>query len=243
MIAFDEAVKSVIDELSVFRNANSKTNNQHFHRQGATGPVIRMPIVRRISLEQFKKIQQLPIKRIFVLCEQLLRTNREEEKTIAFDWAYRSGKKFVPADFSRLERWLKQHVNDWSDCDDLCCRPFGSFLLSFPQKIDSLTRWAVSRNRWIRRASAVAVIPSLRKGKQMDFAFGIADLLLTDDEYLVQKGYGWMLKEASRHFPDEVFQFVMERKRHMPRTALRYAIEKLPAAKRKEAMLVGQAHS
>ena len=57
-----------------------------------------------------------------------------------------------------------------------------------------------------------------------------------DKDDLVQKGYGWMLKEAGNRFPKEVFEHVMKHKREMPRTALRYAIEKLPVELRKEAM-------
>jgi 3-methyladenine DNA glycosylase AlkD len=49
-----------------------------------------------------------------------------------------------------------------------------------------------------------------------------------DDEPLVLKGYGWLLKEATRHYQDEVYQYILEHKHEMPRVALRYAIEKLP---------------
>lgn len=67
-------------------------------------------------------------------------------------------------------------------------------------------------------------------------ALKVAEILLQDREDLVQKGYGWMLKEAGNRFPKEVFEYVMKHKRQMPRTALRYAIEKLPSDMRQEAM-------
>ncbi len=57
-----------------------------------------------------------------------------------------------------------------------------------------------------------------------------------DKDDMVQKGYGWMLKEASKKHQAEVFDYVMKRKAEMPRTALRYAIEKMPAEMRKKAM-------
>lgn len=60
--------------------------------------------------------------------------------------------------------------------------------------------------------------------------------MLEDPDDMVQKGYGWMLKEATKKFPDEVFDYVMRHKGRMPRTALRYAIEKLPANLRRKAM-------
>jgi 3-methyladenine DNA glycosylase AlkD len=70
-------------------------------------------------------------------------------------------------------------------------------------------------------------------------AFEVADILLTDPEDLVQKGYGWMLKEAADSYRDEVYRYVLEHRAMMPRTALRYAIEKMPPSMRKEAMKKG----
>jgi len=59
---------------------------------------------------------------------------------------------------------------------------------------------------------------------------------VTDSDDMVQKGYGWMLKVASETYQHEVFEYVMRNKRAMPRTALRYAIEKMPDELRREAM-------
>jgi 3-methyladenine DNA glycosylase AlkD len=64
----------------------------------------------------------------------------------------------------------------------------------------------------------------------------VADALLEDPEDLVQKGYGWMLKEASRSHPQEVFDYVVRWRGTMPRVALRAAIKKLPEHLRREAM-------
>jgi 3-methyladenine DNA glycosylase AlkD len=75
-----------------------------------------------------------------------------------------------------------------------------------------------------------------KRGSFLTEALAIADLLLADTDDLVQKGYGWLLKEASRKHTDEVFSYVMANKRDMPRTALRYAIELMPKDLKAEAM-------
>ena len=85
-------------------------------------------------------------------------------------------------------------------------------------------------------AAAVVLIYSIRRGQNFKAAFQVADALLTDQDDMVQKGYGWMLKEISNHQPALVFDYVMANKRTMPRTSLRYAIEKLEAPLRREAM-------
>jgi len=75
-----------------------------------------------------------------------------------------------------------------------------------------------------------------KKGQFLKDVFEISDLLLLDEDDLVQKGYGWLLKVASHLHQKEVFDYVMKNKENMPRTALRYAIEKMPQSLRKEAM-------
>jgi len=82
----------------------------------------------------------------------------------------------------------------------------------------------------------VSLIYSVKNRKELIPVLKIAEILLKDKEDLVQKGYGWMLKEASNNFQKEVFDFVIKRKDEMPRTALRYAIEKMPAPLKKKAM-------
>ena len=66
--------------------------------------------------------------------------------------------------------------------------------------------------------------------------FDVAVKLLKDEDDLVQKGYGWALKEASKPHQKEVFNFVMKHRGKMPRTALRYAIELMPKSLKQKAM-------
>lgn len=88
----------------------------------------------------------------------------------------------------------------------------------------------------MRRAGAVSLIIPARRGKFLKDILEIADLLLIDEDDLVQKGYGWMLKAASQAHEREIFEYVMKNKNVMPRTALRYAIEKMPKELKTKAM-------
>ena len=121
--------------------------------------------------------------------------------------------------------------------------------MKYPDYIAKLKDWAKSPNRWVRRGSAVSLIIPVRKGLFLDDIIEIAHILLHDKDDLVQKGYGWMLKAASlsetfvkssdemkRKHLETVFNFVMKHKATMPRTALRYAIEKMPVDLKVEAM-------
>jgi len=99
-----------------------------------------------------------------------------------------------------------------------------------------LKEFAHAENNWEKRAAAVSLIIPARKGLFLSNIFEIADILLTDTDDLVQKGYDWMLKAASKASQQLVFEFVMQNKKVMPRTALRYAIEKMPEQLKKKAM-------
>jgi 3-methyladenine DNA glycosylase AlkD len=106
----------------------------------------------------------------------------------------------------------------------------------YPACLTGLKKWTASANRWVRRASAVSLIVPAKKGMFLGDILEIADRLHSDRDDMVQKGYGWMLKVASQAHLEEVFDYVMSRKATMPRTALRYAIEKMPSGLKARAM-------
>jgi len=197
---------------------------------------VRAPVSRMISREYFKKIKDLEKKKVFSLCEELLESGYIQEIGIAFRWAFRFKSQYQKKDFKIFEKWLKKYVSNWANCDDFCTHNLGYFITEFPEFIPEIKKWAKSKNRWAKRGSAVIFIYSVKRKKYLKHVFEIADILLLDKDDMVQKGYGWMLKEASNIYPKEVFDFVMKNKDKMPRTALRYAIEKYPDNLRKKAM-------
>jgi len=197
---------------------------------------VKTPVFREITRKYFSDIKDRPKQEIFRLCEKLLESGYLEERGVAFDWAYRLRNTFEKKDFPLLESWLKKYVMNWASCDSLCGRALGHFIYQFPEYFQNVKKWAVSRNRWFRRASAVVLIYSIMKDRPLEPVFEIADILLLDEDDMVQKGYGWMLKVASDREPKRVFEYVMKHKANMPRTALRYAIEKLSPDLKKQAM-------
>jgi len=230
-------LKELRRELARYADKKYRVNAQQFSKGKVKQPwVLRAPILRKVSGEFFKRTKNFSKLEIFSLCEELLESGNSEERGVAFDCAYRCKRHYEKSDFRVFESWLKRYVQGWGSCDDLCTRTFGYFLFQFPELVSKTERWARSRNSWLRRASAVVLIYSLRRKQMLPSALKVAEILLQDREDLVQKGYGWMLKEAGNRFPKEVFEYVMKHKRQMPRTALRYAIEKLPSDMRQEAM-------
>jgi 3-methyladenine DNA glycosylase AlkD len=231
-----EIVSAVRQDLVKQADPVNRESSQKFFKEGIKLHGVKVPLVLKIAGQRFKQLNGRSKDEIFTLCEQLLKSDFWEEAIIAFNWAYYLRASFVAADFKVFEKWVSKYVNDWAKCDTLCNHTVAAFIEMYPQYVSSLKKWAGSENMWLRRAAAVTLILPAREGKYLGDIFEIADILLLDKEDLVQKGYGWMLKEASRKHQDEVFAYIMKNKDAMPRTALRYAIEKMPAELKKQAM-------
>ena len=195
-----------------------------------------LPIQRKIARDYYPEIKHLDKKEIYRLAEELLKTNYFEMMTIATDWVRRQKKDFAKSDFKIFESWMNKYINSWANCDDFCNHILAEFIAMYPEFIKNLKQWARSENRWLRRGAAVTLVVPGRKGEFLKDALEIAKILLKDSDDMVQKGYGWMLKEASKAHPGEIFNFIIKNKSKMPRTALRYSIEKYSPAKKELAM-------
>ena len=224
---------------SLIENSDEKTRigSQRYFKEKIKVHGVKAATVRKVSKQYFREIKNLSKSEIFVLCENFWQTGFIEESFIACDWSDRIHKQFEPSDFEIFESWINQYVNNWASCDTLCNHTVGEFVMMYPEFIEKLKEFAHSENRWTKRAAAVSLIIPARKGLFLNDIFEIADILLMDNDDLVQKGYGWMLKAASQANQQAVFEYVMSKKAMMPRTALRYAIEKLPDELKKQALL------
>lgn len=249
----EEIVLQVRQKILACADTLSVSQSLSFFKEGEAPQKIhgvkKTADVNRIAKDSFKEIKNRPKNDVFDCCEALFASGYMEEMTVACKWAEMLHKQYEPADFCFFERWLDNYVDNWATCDNLCPHAIGTFVMKFPEYVSHLKIWAKSTNRWMRRGAAVTLIIPARKGLFLDDILEIAEILLLDKDDLVQKGYGWMLKAASmseifvkgtdeqkKEHLNAVFDFVMKHKAIMPRTALRYAIEKMPDELKKKAM-------
>lgn len=233
-------MENIIDKIrtELRHSIDEKTlaTSQIFFKEKIKLYGVKVPTVNKISREYFKLIDCKTKSEIVELCEILWQSGFIEESFIACNWSYYIHEKYEPEDFQLFEKWITNYVNNWATCDTLCNHTIGEFIEMFPEYIVKLKDWATSHNRWLRRASSVTLIIPARKGKFLNEILEIADILLLDKDNLVQKGYGWMLKAASEANQQEIVDYVIKNKSIMPRTALRYAIEKMPKELKIKAM-------
>ena len=232
----DPVIARIRAELRSGADPEIRKISQRFFREEIVCYGLKTPAVSAIARRYWKEVKTRPKEEIFALCEELYRSGYMEESFIVSNWAHALYGRYETGDLSVFRRWIDTYITNWASCDGFCNHTMGDFIEQFPGTVAELKRWTQSGNRWMRRAAAVSLIVPAKHGKFLKEALEIANLLLTDSDDMVQKGYGWLLKEASRKHTAEVFAYVMQNKKAMPRTALRYAIELMPKEMKAEAM-------
>ena len=125
-------------------------------------------------------------------------------------------------------------VNNWDLVDLSASKIIGKYLLNLPKKerkiIYTLAR---SKNLWKKRIAIISTYTFLHQEHDFVDIFKIADILLHDEHDLIHKAVGWMLREVGKRDQSILEQFLESRYKKMPRTMLRYTIERLSEKKRK----------
>ncbi len=232
----DPVIAAIRKELRENADPVIRESSKRFFKEEIKCYGIKTATVIAIAKNYWKGVKSRDKEEIFSLCEKLYRSGCMEESFIVSTWAHALSDRFEPGDLQVFERWIETWITNWASCDGFCNHAMGNFFTMYPDQIAELKRWAVSPNRWMRRAACVSLIVPAKRGEFLPEVFELADLVLTDPDDMVQKGYGWLLKEASRKHTAEVFGYVIRNRRVMPRTALRYAIELMPKDLKAEAM-------
>lgn len=233
----EQVLQRLRQELKRISDPKLQQTSQRFFKESIKTYGTKTGEVVKLGKTYFKEIKDLRKEEIFDLCESLWQSGYLEETFIACEWSYNIHKQYEEKDIHIFEKWIDKYITNWASCDTFCNHTVGEFIMMYPKYLATLKTWAKSKNRWMKRASAVSLIIPARKGMFLDDIFEIAETLLLDSDDMVQKGYGWMLKVASQSHEKEVFDYVMIHKSNMPRTALRYAIEKMPKELKAKAMM------
>jgi len=154
-----------------------------------------------------------------------------EEAGVAVGLVRRMRRSLRPEHFDVFDGWV-DHLTNWANTDGLCCDLISETVKLDPSFAGRLLNWTASGNRWRWRAAAVSLVPIVRRGGMLEEALSVADRLMEDRDEMVQKGVGWMLKEASKRHPEEVRKYLLKWRQRTSALVLRYASEKLPAEKR-----------
>ncbi len=178
---------------------------------------------KQCVLEEVGKLLQDPIHEcrltaLFILVGQFLKSDERRRKEI-------------------YELYLKKttFINNWDLVDSSAPNIVGTYLLDKPEARKTLLKLAKSKSLWEKRIAMMATFTFIR-AKRYQEALELAEILLHDEHDLIQKAVGWMLREIGNRDLKIEEKFLDKYAKEMPRTALRYAVEKISKEKKDEYM-------
>jgi 3-methyladenine DNA glycosylase AlkD len=150
-----------------------------------------------------------------------------EEKIAAVFLLEKLDGEFGDSEFKLFQSWLDR-ISSWADHDALVHDLIAPMIVSKPARGKTVFRWAKSPNRWHRRAACVALIRGTRARMFFPEIKKLSDSLLADEDDMVQKGLGWLLRETAKFDAKRTVPYLMKIRGHAPRLVLRTACETLP---------------
>ena len=187
---------------------------------------IRVPVLR----EQVKKFQKTALEDI----QKLLTSSFHEERLFSLLLLvdkFTKGDEGEKTAIYQLYLNNTQYINNWDLVDCSACKIVGVYLESRDRRV--LYKLVQSTSLWERRIAIMSTFQFIRKN-QFDDTLNLSEQLITDKEDLIHKAVGWMLREIGKRDTRVEKSFLKSRYKKMPRTMLRYAIEKFPEQERKQ---------
>lgn len=236
----DAIVERVMAELEAHARPLKGFDPHRYFRTTATTTFLNTgtPFMRRLGRVIAREHRAVwSLADALAVADVLVRDARFEAKGVGIEVLASFHARFTPSLLPRLKPWLaRDHSANWATTDALCGYVVGPLLLAHPDLAADVATWATHRNLWVRRASAVALIkPAVKAGgTALDAAFEVATALRGDPHDLIHKAVGWLLREAGRSDADRLVRYLRDGGSRIPRTTVRYAIERFPPALRND---------
>lgn len=158
-----------------------------------------------------------------------------ETKSIGIEVLALHRQALTPPMLATWKRWFaRNQSSNWATTDAICGMLIGPLLVRHPDRAKGLRAWARHPNMWVRRASVVGLIPLARKGLALDLLYANARTLHADPHDLIHKAVGWALREAGKTDMERLERYLRAHGRSIPRTTVRYALERFSAPKRRD---------
>jgi 3-methyladenine DNA glycosylase AlkD len=167
------------------------------------------------------------------IADQLFSGSVLEEKIVAVFLLEKLDAEFGDREFKLFESWLDR-ISSWADHDALVHDLIAPMIVAKPARARVVFRWAKSPKRWHRRAACVALIRGSRAKMFFPEIIKLSDSLLADEDDMVQKGLGWLLRETAKFDAKRTVPYLMKIRERAPRLVLRTACETLPASTKRK---------
>lgn len=206
---------------------------QHFFKEEVKSRGWYTAELRKLSI-RFRRtlLQERGLPFLVQVADKLFAGRILEEKVLAVFLLETLTDDCGDAEFRLFESWLSR-ISSWADHDGLVHYLISPMVAAKPSRAKNVFRWAKSRHRWHRRAACVALIRGTRQKMFFPEIKRLTAMLLCDEDDMVQKGLGWLLRETAKYDAKRTVPFLMSIRGRCPRLVVRTACETLPIATRK----------
>jgi 3-methyladenine DNA glycosylase AlkD len=231
----DEVAQRAVSLIKRKANPERAVGAQRYFKEQVASYGLTSNEVRDIAKALFEDVRGTwSVREAVDLCEILLPNKYLDVKGAATLIFLRYADDFEPDVFSTVKKWLaRNYLDNWASVDVLCPDALGGLLEKHPSLIQKIKDWTASPNRWVKRASAVSFIKLARQGKFLNAVYAVSKRLFAVEDDLIEKANGWLLREAGKTDMPRLEKFLMTLGPRIPRTTLRYAIERFPESKRR----------
>lgn len=224
----------MIRSLRAQRNATRAKGVQQYFKHAVVALGIDTPTLRQYGREQLRRLKPCwTVAEGVALCDRLLREPELEIRGLGILILGGFRREFTPALLPMAERWLRMRLDNWALVDSFASLVLSPLLERHASVVATLREWSGGKSLWVRRAALVTLVPFARRGRWLGVAYHLACEHFPDREDLMHKATGWLLREAGKTDMPRLRKFLLRYGPAVPRTALRYAIERFPAVERR----------
>jgi 3-methyladenine DNA glycosylase AlkD len=223
----DELVAATEERMRAAADPRHETGVRNFFIEPVDPWGVRSADLKPIEQMVYRELKRMTLAERNKYCDKLWKRGKLEEGALVCHVYRRFASECRTCEFKLFERWIDRYVNNWAHCDGISAWLLAACIGNEPSLKAELFGWTRSGNRWKRRATAVSLLQEAKKGRSSEDIFRIAGELAHDEDTMVQKGVGWLLKEAYPKRPEAVVEFLAETQ--PPRLVVRYAAEKMTA--------------
>lgn len=196
---------------------------------------LKTPHVRRLVSEVYRRVKnEWSYCEALGFCDLMIARRQLEAKMFGCFLLGRFSREFEPRLLGKVKAWLRKELCDnWAAVDMLCASVTSPLLELHPALLSRFLGMVRSRDIWARRTVIVMLVPFARRGRYLDEIYAVSPKLFGDSEDLIHKSLGWLLREAGKTDMERLRRFLLKHGPAIPRTTLRYAIERFPQRERK----------
>jgi 3-methyladenine DNA glycosylase AlkD len=228
-----DSLAAFVDErLRALHDADFAVGQRRFFKREIDTYGVRTKDLQALAREVTRFVKPWPLAQRNRACTSIWKLGKLEAGILVCHVYRRFARQCGACEFKLFESWLDRFVNNWASTDALSSWLLAASIANEPELRLKLVPWTRSRNRWKRRASAVALLQEAKHGRHTEFIFDIAGRLLPDRDDMVEKGVGWLLKETYPKQPHATVEFLVEHAAVASRLTLRYACEKMSSRDR-----------